>query len=116
MAGIVLASLLPTLPQAPVDIEYMDKIEHGLAYAVAGTLGSFFFRKPDGEGRPGAAIRSVAFGMALGVAIELVQPFVGRSRELADGLADLAGLVVGAGIFLAVTKPRRRPVASSHLW
>lgn len=39
---------------------------------------------------------------AFGGAIELIQPFVGRSRELADLFADMAGVACGMALGLLV--------------
>lgn len=36
------------------------------------------------------------FAILLGGAIELIQPMVGRQRELADWLADIGGVAAGA--------------------
>jgi len=107
LAMVALACLVPKLPEAPVDIAYLDKIEHCLAFLVVGALGTSFFSR-SGARRLGAAAASIAVGMALGIAIEIVQPYVGRSRELVDGLADLVGLLVGSAILLAATRAWRR--------
>ncbi len=47
---------------------------------------------------------------AFGAAIEIVQPYVGRSRELADLLADMAGIAIGmvAGLVIRRWSENRR--------
>jgi VanZ family protein len=45
---------------------------------------------------------------AYGGAIELVQPMVGRGRELADWLADLAGIGLGALVGVALRRVWQR--------
>ncbi|MCB1339730.1 MAG: VanZ family protein [Pseudooceanicola sp.] len=47
-------------------------------------------------------------GIAYGGAIELIQPHVGRSRELADFLSDGAGAVIGSVAGLALRMFLRR--------
>ena len=42
--------------------------------------------------------------MELGLGIELVQPYVGRSREWIDVVADLAGLLAGTGLGLMLRR------------
>ncbi len=110
MAGVALVSLVPVNSMSPSGIEHLDKIGHGLAYAAGGVLGAIFLRG-FGRGRASAAVFSLALGFALGAALELLQPLAGRSREAADGLANLAGLLAGAGAFLAAsrTRPGRKP-------
>jgi VanZ family protein len=109
-AAILLLSLIP-LPPPPLQlISYRDKIEHLLAYVVL----SFFVavatapvptdRRPQ---RPLRAILVVAGLCALyGIALELIQPSVGRQAELLDGIADLLGSLIGASLGRL---PRRKP-------
>ena len=53
---------------------------------------------------PSAVLRQLSGGPSLaallGLGIELVQPYVGRSREWIDVVADLAGLLAGTGLGL----------------
>lgn len=46
---------------------------------------------------------------AFGAAIEIIQPYVGRSRELADLFADMAGVVCGMALGLLVQRLFPRP-------
>ncbi len=43
-----------------------------------------------------------------GVLIEVLQPFVGRSADPRDALADGLGLLIGSGLGLLVSRPLRR--------
>jgi VanZ family protein len=95
LVAVSALSLAPKLPRIGIDFAYLDKTEHAIAYVALGFLGLAFFGDVGRRGRA-AFILSVGIGIALGVAIEFIQPFVGRSFELADMAVDLAGLCVGA--------------------
>jgi len=47
-------------------------------------------------------IMTLSIGLLFGTAVELLQPFFGRSREWMDGAADFMGLVVGLALALAL--------------
>lgn len=84
-------------------LEISDKSGHFLAYtAFSFSLFFAFSSLPEGEtgvkvlSRNGRSyLLSLVIGMALGIFVEIVQPYVGRSRELADALADLLGILLG---------------------
>ncbi len=103
-------SLMPLPPKVSIDLDFIDKIEHGIAYLALGVLGSIFFALL-GRRRVRAAAISVIVGLVLGVGIELLQPLVGRSRELADALVNLAGLSAGSALYLLAS--RRSPQMQS---
>jgi VanZ family protein len=95
LASVIALSLMPRPPRIPIDVAYLDKIEHAIAYIALGFLGHAFFG--DLGKRGGAALfLSIGIGFAVGVAIEFIQPYVGRNFELADMAVDLGGLCVGA--------------------
>jgi VanZ family protein len=75
-----------------------DKADHFAAYIVLGFLA---YRA---IGRRGALplVLAISACTALGGLIEIVQPFVGRTRELADFLVDLGGSAVGAAIAFSI--------------
>ncbi len=87
---ILVASLVPAPPRT--GLPYFDKIEHLAAYVVLGFL--LFLA----TGKKGAAIvlASVGFCAVYGGLIEIIQPFFGRQRELADWMVDIAGATVGS--------------------
>lgn len=102
-AGIAIA--ITVLSLAPVDFDSPipggDKGHHLIAYAalifpVALTARSSLFW-------------ALPAALALGVTIELVQPSVGRMRELADIVANGVGLALGVmlGVSLARVLARR---------
>lgn len=60
--------------------------------------------------RPGLpAWMFVASAIALGVAVELIQPFVGRSSSLRDALANAAGALLAGGLIVLRRRMRQRP-------
>jgi VanZ family protein len=80
-----------------------DKAGHFAAYVALGFFAARAF------GRPSALtfLLTLASCSALGGLIEIVQPLVGRQRELADFLVDLGGTAVGAAIAIAVERVRK---------
>jgi VanZ family protein len=79
-----------------------DKAGHFAAYLALG----FFATRA--IGRPGVltVVLTLVSCSVLGGLIEVVQPLVGRRRELADFLVDLAGTAVGAAIAIVVARVR----------
>jgi VanZ family protein len=106
LVSVTALSLVPRPPRIDIDIAYLDKIEHAIAYIALGFLGHAFFSD---QGKPGVAapFLSVGIGLAVGVAIEFIQPFAGRNFELADMAVDLGGLCVGA-LSACIIKPSAR--------
>lgn len=105
---------LTHLPRVPRTIRGSlgDKAGHFLAYAVlAGLLYLAMWASKSRRGRPGAFV--IAVTLAYAAMDELTQPFVGRSCEFLDWLADAAGVLAIVGLFagmrsLSATVRRRR--------
>jgi len=88
---ILLLSLAP-LPAPPIDVEQGDKIGHALAYfALMGWYAQLF------DVRRALLWRAAAF-VALGGAIELIQPYVNRDAEWLDLGADALGVLLGLAL------------------
>ena len=70
-----------------------DKLVHVGLFAVLGALAL--------RARPGRGWAILLVGTAFGVAIELWQgtPWIGRSADAADALADAVGLAFGLGLW-----------------
>jgi VanZ family protein len=94
VAGGVAAVAIAYLTLAPVPVPYqgrvvgIDKIFHAIAFA-----GLVFPVVATGAHR---WVWAVPLAIAFGGAIEIVQPHVGRSGMVADFLADVLGVAVGA--------------------
>ncbi|HEX9206002.1 MAG TPA: VanZ family protein [Candidatus Deferrimicrobiaceae bacterium] len=74
----------------------MDKLAHSGFYGVAGFLCALW-RRESGRGAKGAAVFAAVLVVLLGAADEIHQQWIpGRSMELLDWAADVAGGVAGA--------------------
>jgi VanZ family protein len=74
----------------------MDKFAHFGFYGVAGFLCTLWRRESGGD-RAGAILCAIAFVAFLGAADEIHQRWIpGRSMDLLDWAADIAGGVAGA--------------------
>jgi len=98
---VTVFSLIPDPPSADSDFPFFDKIEHLLAY----TAMSFLLLAAI-SGKPGMKHVLVVFAIlsAYGLAIEFFQQFTGRSPEVADFFADLAGISSGSALSVMVRK------------
>lgn len=97
LAAIVWLSLTPSPPEPGV--EFGDKLGHLAAYAAL----MFCFARASASAR--ARLGWAAACVALGVALEFAQGALGyRSREVADMIANAAG--VALGWVLAQAHPR----------
>ena len=79
------ATLIPAqqLPDAPGT----DKLHHLIAFAVLVIPMSF--------AKPHLFWKYAVYGIMFGIFIELAQPFVNRSGEVGDVLADACGIMLG---------------------
>lgn len=94
-----IVAILTLMPPTGMDMPAgSDKSYHFLAFAALAL--------PLAVVRPRwGAVLFVVFS-AYGAAIEIIQPYVGRSRELADLLADMAG--IGCAMMLGLLLHRMR--------
>lgn len=91
LATVASGAVVAMLTLAPVsagDVPGSDKIHHFLAFAALAF--------PIPFARPRFALPVVLSVIAYGGLIELIQPFVDRSAEWADFLADATGAFIGA--------------------
>jgi VanZ family protein len=100
------ATHLP-LVQPPVTLRHADKLVHAGMYAVLALLLAVVWSQ-----RATLSWRGI-FGILALLAIygaldEATQPLVGRTADVLDWLADVAGSIGGLAIFLAVRELRRR--------
>lgn len=101
---VIVGSLLPpssapmvALGQLPVN----DKTEHFGGYLLLGLL-------PALRERRRTMLVAAAAAVALGVGLEFLQPYFARDFEVADMLADAAGVACGAVLGLVLTRALRR--------
>lgn len=90
---------LTLMPLATVAAPGGDKLHHVLAFAALAL--------PLAWARPGWIIPVGLVLAGFGGMIEILQPYVGRGRELADWIADLAGIALGSGLGLGLSRIRR---------
>ena len=84
----VLATLIPA-QQLP-DALATDKLHHVIAFAVLVLPMSF--------AKPHQFWKYAVYGIMFGIFIELAQPFVNRSGEVGDVLADACGIALGCAV------------------
>ena len=87
-----LPDLGPTLP--------VDKLAHMAAFAA--------LILPSAVLRPRFLWWTFPLTALLGFSIELIQPYVGRSREWMDVVADCVGLIVGTALGLMIRRFLKR--------
>jgi len=104
IAVVVTGSLLPGNSAALrwlAMLHVSDKAEHFLAYAVLAWFPGWLYSRASG-------LSACGMLFALGVALEIAQTAVpGRSCELMDALADLAGVLSGFAVSAAVAAALR---------
>jgi VanZ family protein len=99
LAYVIWGQLQPDVPSVLQGIN--DKLLHFLAYFILGAMAGGAFRK---RGRVKWAILGL---ILVGVAIELLQAYVGRETSLLDGVANGAGAIAGALLARFVLDPLR---------
>lgn len=100
---IVLFSLEPASEVPKLEwMLFADKGEHFLAYAALG--GAWML---SGSWKK-AGFRGLLWCLFLGVAMEVLQPYFGRTRDILDVLADALGALSGLMIVLLLRKLVRR--------
>lgn len=93
-------SVLTLIPMAGVSAPGGDKTHHMLAFAALAL--------PLAAARPGWIPVTGGLLALYGGLIEIIQPYVGRGRELADWQADLIGIALGSLLGLALHHIYRR--------
>lgn len=107
-AGVILIGT--SLPQAavPLQTSSIDKVLHFTIYTVFAYLLSRQISQDTTRWR--AAAGAVVIALAFGAADEWHQRFIpGRSTELADWMADSAGAILGALVFVLLHRRKRQP-------
>lgn len=102
-ATLAVAALIGVATLTPIQnpgVPGTDKSHHLIAFAALALPLSF--------SRPSLAPWIVLAAIGYGGAIELIQPFVGRSREGLDLLADAIGAVIGGATGIGLSWLRGR--------
>lgn len=103
LLAIIVLSLMP-LSAPPGLPKWSDKVEHGLAYFALSFF--FFLGFPKAASRPALSILCLSSIILLGLAIEVIQPRVGRDFDLLDLAADAVGAVLGWAAALAFRRQK----------
>ena len=85
-AAIAYLTLTPARPEASAGL-LSDKAYHVIAFASLIFPGTLLYLR--------SLIWLIPAALVFGAAIELVQPLVGRSAEVADFVADIVGVACG---------------------
>ena len=83
-------------PSWLIQIPHFDKIVHWSLYAILSFL--MYLSKQEKQ-KIVFFIINILFAFVLGGSIELIQPYVGRSKELMDLIADMVGSICGIPIY-----------------
>lgn len=95
---ILVLSLLPaSAPESEAQARWLWNYGHIAAYAALATVTALLAVR-NGVTTPALQLTLYAALVAFGIGIELLQPIVGREASFRDGLFDLIGVIVGAGI------------------
>ena len=100
LALALVIGLLTLTPISDAGVPGSDKAHHFLAF--------FALTVPLSFARPRLALWIIFAAAAYGGAIELIQPFVGRDKDIFDFLADAAGSMSGAGVGMGLNWLRYR--------
>lgn len=105
-------ALLSILPRPPGEfLPSSDKTKHFIAYGLMAVFVMLSLSNDRSLGR--RAVIAVVAANALGIVIELLQPFTGRSRDAMDVVANFVGSVLGTIVVsTAILLLRRKPAAS----
>ena len=109
LVGVTYYSLTPSAPGSPFGT---DKMWHGLAYSALAFLMVMSLR--DAPAQIGRVLILAVVVIAYGAAIEALQRYTGRSFDVADMLANVVGVVLGAGCGFVVRTVLERPRGARH--
>jgi VanZ family protein len=90
---------VPLPAQAPVPAG-SDKSLHFALYLILALLGGRYQLGKDARARTGVFILWAVIFMAYAAVDEWLQPFVGRTADLIDWIADAVGVAVGTAVLI----------------
>lgn len=91
--------LVPSPPKIPSNFNMIDKVEHFAAFFVLSFLLSIVMMRKNGCVLRSFLLTAVIMSL-YGLLIEYFQQFTGRTPELADLFADIAGCIAGSLVAL----------------
>lgn len=104
IATLTLAVVILYLTLTPQPMEARvpgtDKLHHFLAFAALVMPSALLHRR--------ALFWTVPLAVVIGGAIEIIQPYVGRDRDIHDFMADCIGVALGCGLGLVLRFARER--------
>ena len=106
-ATIALGTAIIWLTLTPQDLPKIDTLPVDKLAHVAGFTALIL---PSAIMRPRFLWWTLPLAALLGFSIELIQPYVGRSQEWMDAVADCVGLIVGTGLGLMIRRFLKRHV------
>ncbi len=95
-AAILILSLLPRLPEPVIRLSWIDKLEHFASYAVFAA--SLYSILPEWK-RRSKFFTVLLASLFYGGVIEYLQQFTGRTPDIYDLAADLAGAAAGSALY-----------------
>lgn len=99
--------LAPKLPRTPIPMDRRGLIAHVTTFTLLGLGCGIVHRARGGLLNWRWAGIWLAIFAAYATATELIQPYVGRHRDLADWLADMGGVIVGMGVLRLIHPPAK---------
>lgn len=108
---IILICVLSLIPGSDVPLENIsDKYRHAAAYCVFAVLVGCSFLK----WRYWTMLIAFVAASGVGIAMEIVQPYFHRSRDIGDAIANSTGAALGCvGVFALLFVLDRRPLVPS---
>lgn len=103
LLAVAICYLTLTPVRAPAGLPGNDKLYHFIGFAALAL--------PCAVLHPRSLLWVIPSTLVLGAAIEVIQPFVGRARELADFTADASGAAAGAAVGLLFVRLPLRHLA-----
>ena len=109
VALIFFVSSRPYLHAPGPEFDMKDKLAHATEYGVLGAILALAFARGSARAPAVSLLLVVAIGATIASADEMFQGTVpGRQRDIADWVADVSGVVIGAGIVLGGALRRAR--------
>ena len=94
LVAIVFLSFAGSKEMSKVKVPFNDKISHCFAYVCLSFIFGIFLKTFD-KSTVFVFVFSFLVCLALGLAVELLQPYFGRSCEMLDFVADFLGTLLG---------------------